>query len=495
MINKNQNLINLSEITKPVGLSFDESTDLPNGALSKIRGPFFFPGGTSRNERYYPPELWENALGQPRIQDKLKNLVMYGTVFHPKSEPPIEEYSHVITKLWIDKDPLTGKRVGMGEALILDTPRGKVLNTFLKLGSKWCVSSRASGTYISGKKTESGAQVVDPDSFQLETFDFTPDPGFLDAHPKLVESLERPTRNKIKTEGFLMEKEINEEVFKSLVRENKRLKEDLEESLNDNTLYEKLGRPEELAEALKTGEVVAKALRNYTRLGTVEEIKNIKTQDKKLRESLKKYKEIGKRKDIKEVLTIADKAAKKLTEYKELGSPKDVKEVFSRSVKLAEIAKTYRKLGKPSDIHEAFEKTHNALKLLKTYKSIGSVNDIQESYKKVLEMVKLLGKYRKFGQPKEIKESYAKMSDFVKTYKKKSLQSKAGLFAKEFNLSESTVLALIESVPTEKKLRKTLSRLHESSKEQRLALFSDDEKSKKATPVNESAVAKITRNL
>jgi len=484
----------LNDISTPVKFSFDESTDLPKGALSKIRGPFFFPGGTSRNERYYSPDLWESVLSQPRIQEKLKNLVMYGTVFHPKSEPPIEEYSHVITRLWIDTDPMTNKKVGMGEALILDTPRGKVLNTFLKLGSRWCVSSRASGTYVSGKKTESGAQVVDPESFQLDTFDFTPDPGFLDAHPKLVESLERPTKSKPKMEGFLMDREINEEVFKSLVRENKRLKEDLEESLNDNKAYEELGRPEEIGEALKSGKLVAKTLREYTNQGTVAEFKAIKSESKKLKESLDKYKTLGKRKEIREVLKVADEAAKKLIDYKEIGAVKDIKEVYSQSVKVAEIANKYKKLGVPDDIHKAFEKTHEAMGLLRTYKSIGSVDEIQESYKKVLEMVKLLGKYKRFGAPKEIKESYAKMADFVKTYKKKSLQSKASLLSKEFNVSESTVLALIESIPTEKKLRKTLGRLHESNKETRLALFSNDEKSK-ATPVNESSIAKITRNL
>ena len=489
----------LIDISSPVQFSIEESTTLPPGVLSKVSGPFFFPGGTSRNERYYPQELWEKALKQPRVQEKLKNLVMYGTVFHPKSEPPIEDYSHVITNLWIDRDPISGKRVGMGEAYILDTPRGKVLNTFLKLGSKWCVSSRASGAYISGKTTESGAQVVDPDTYQLDTFDFTPDPGFLDAHPRLVESLERlSNKGKTITEDFSMDNRevMNEEVFKSLLRENKNLKRDLDEALNNCRMYEDLGSPENIKEALESGKHVAKALREYTRHGSVDRIKTIRSERKKIKESLKKYKALGSRKAISEVLKVADKAVKRLNSYQEIGSPQDIKEVFSRSVKLSETTGKYKKLGTPFEIHEAFVKTRGALGLLKAYKKIGSVSEIQESYKKVLEMVKLLDKYRKFGDPTEIKESYAKMADFVTKYKKRSLQSKAPLLSQEFNVSESTVLALVESIPSEKKLRKTLSRLHESNKESRLALFEADNKDKKvASPVNESAVSKIAKNL
>lgn len=482
------------DISQPVSFVLEESTDLPPGVLSKIKGPFFFPGGTSRNERFYPNELWESVLSQPRIQEKLKNLVMYGTVFHPKVEPNIEEYSHVVKNLWIDTDPRTGKRVGLGEAYILDTPKGRILNTFLKLGSRWCVSSRASGAYIPNKKTESGAQVIDPETFQLETFDFTPDPGFLDAHPKLVESFERATKGKIITEDFVMEnRELNEEVFKSLVKENKNLKKDLEAALNDCSMYEDLGKPEDIKEALESGKHVAKALREYTRQGTVDEVKTVKSERKHIKEELKKYRQLGSRKAISEVLKAADLAARKLNKYQDIGSTKDIKEVFSRSVKLANIAKQYKRLGTPTDIHEAFVKTRDALKMLKTYKSIGSVDEIQESYKKVLEMVKLLGKYKKFGEPKEIKESYAKMADFVNKYKKRTIQSKAPLLSKEFNVSESTVLALVESIPNEKKLRKTLTRLSESGKESRLALFESTETKKEQ--VSESAVSKIARNL
>lgn len=483
----------IRDISQPVKFSLEESTSLPPGVLSKIKGPFFFPGGVSRNERYYPHELWEGVLSQSRIQEKLKNLVMYGTVFHPKSEPPIEDYSHVVTNLWIETDPSTGKRIGMGEALILDTPRGKVLNTFLKLGSRWCVSSRASGAYVPGKKTESGAAVVDPETYQLETFDFTPDPGFLDAHPKLVESLERPTSKKIITEDIFMNHEINEEVFKSLVRENKRLKEDLEKSFGDNSAYEDLGRPEDIKEALEAGRRLAKTVREYNRQGTVEDFKKIKEENKKLKESVIKYRKIGTRKTISEVMNMAEKIAKKLAEYQEIGSIKEIKEVYSRSVKLSEIVNQYKKLGVPTDIAEAFDKTKQAVDMLKLYRKIGSVAEIQESYKKVLEMVKLLDKYRKFGKPKEIKESYEKMAEFVSKYKKKSLQSKAALLAKEFNVSESTVLALVESIPVESKLRKALTRLSESNKESRLALFEATETKKEV--VNDSAISKITRNL
>jgi hypothetical protein len=423
---------------------------------------------------------------------------MYGTVFHPQKEPSIEEYSHVITNLWIDRDRVTGKKIGMGEALILDTPRGRVLNTFLKLGSRWCVSSRASGSFLPGKKTQSGAQIVDPDTFQLETFDFTPDPGFLDAHPKLVESLENPTKKNLVTEDFFMSldsKEImNEEVFKSLLRENKSLKRDLDEALANCSAYGSLGTPEAIKEALESGKHVARALKAYTKQGSLARIKRMRAERKRIKETLKKCKSLKSRKSITEALKDADKALKKLTEYRALGSPKEIKRVFESSVGVSEIARKYKKLGSPYEIHEAFVKTKALMSQLKAYRKIGTVQEIQESYKKVLKMVNLLNKYRKFGAPEEIKESYAKVADFVSMYKKKTLQSKAPLLAQEFNVSESTVLALIDSIPTERKLRKALSRLHESNKSYKMSMI-DSGRKENSVPMVESAVSKIARNL
>ncbi|KKL07363.1 hypothetical protein LCGC14_2586790, partial [marine sediment metagenome] len=112
--------------------------------LAKVKGEFFFPGGISRNQRYYPKSLWDKVLANEELREKVGNKTLFGTISHTQ---PIDDtamlegkISHIVTKLGID-----GKGKGIGEALLLDTDAGRVLNTFFRAGSKMFVSSRADG--------------------------------------------------------------------------------------------------------------------------------------------------------------------------------------------------------------------------------------------------------------------------------------------------------------------------------------------------------------
>lgn len=146
--------------------------------LGRVRGVFFVPNGTSRNKRYYPRQTWEKALEEckSRLEDG-----MLGTLLHPRTPEwahPVWS-SHVVKRLWIGEDDK-----GYGEAYVLDTPVGRVVNTFLRSGLvRLYVSSRAWG------KTErqGDVEVVVPGQYRLEAFDFVLEPGFLEARPELVE--------------------------------------------------------------------------------------------------------------------------------------------------------------------------------------------------------------------------------------------------------------------------------------------------------------------
>ena len=73
---------------------------------------------------------------------------------------------------------------GEAEDVILNTPMGNTLYTLLRSGVKLYVSSRADGGY--NGKDEDGNDILDPETYKLERFDFVHDPGFLDAKPKMI---------------------------------------------------------------------------------------------------------------------------------------------------------------------------------------------------------------------------------------------------------------------------------------------------------------------
>lgn len=152
--------------------------------LAKVVGPMFKPNGESRNRRFYSRKLWENVLSSPDTGRKLKSG-MLGTLLHPKDETyahPIHS-SHVIKKLWINES----NGLGYGEAYILDTPVGRIVNTLYRSGLVEMFSSTRSRGKLSTKKTSSNVPYVDEDHYYLESIDFVLDPGFLEAKPQLLE--------------------------------------------------------------------------------------------------------------------------------------------------------------------------------------------------------------------------------------------------------------------------------------------------------------------
>lgn len=175
------NLTDLSDDYTELIVELYEDAKLNNNkVLSKVKGQFFVPDGKSRNSRFYPRSLWEKVLGNEEIVESLSNG-MLGTLLHPtdpKMAHPLYS-SHVVKNLWIDE-----KGKGMGEAFILDTPVGRIVDTFHKSKLvKLFTSSRAWGSFKEGKKID-GMPVVDEENYVFKTFDIVLDPGFREAAPK-----------------------------------------------------------------------------------------------------------------------------------------------------------------------------------------------------------------------------------------------------------------------------------------------------------------------
>lgn len=176
----------------------DEVNNSRGAILAIVKGKHFCPGGTSRNHRWYPPELWTGVKNDENFMARLKRNAVVGRVGH---EPEITDedigegkFSHFTRNInW---------ETGEAESVIIDTPMGRNLLTCLRAGIVLFVSSRATGDYKG--KTESGDDIMDPDTYCLERFDFVQDPGFLEAQPSLVsESLNKDGGKMLAVESLL----------------------------------------------------------------------------------------------------------------------------------------------------------------------------------------------------------------------------------------------------------------------------------------------------
>ena len=350
--------------------------------LSKVRGVFFVPDGKSRNGRFYPKELWENVISDPEVKSRLKSKAMYGTVGHSQKidDDAILKglVSHIVTSMEIKN----GK--GIGEALILNTPAGKNLNTILQAGGSMFVSTRADGTF-EGKRE--GLPVVNPKTYNFNTVDFVLDAGFIEANPSLAESYNKilECNNDNKKEGNTM----SEKLLEMLSNDNSDLKFEVKTLTAD---------VQSLKEAKQTLE---------------DENKHLSEEMIKFEEANKKIKEME-----DEMETEAEKkkdGEEELKEYKEIGStPEQVKETLKESLEY--IKKVNEELGGFNAAKKALE---TAIEFKTKVNAEGGLNSLIEAKAKIKEMEeeKLLE-----SKNKEVKE----ISD-------------------ELNISEEKVTELLES--------------------------------------------------
>ena len=143
----------------------------------KVRGIFSEADSKNGNGRVYPEGLLMrevNKLG-PMMQERR----LCGELDHPNDEVVhLANVSHIITNLKME-----GKRL-MGEAEILDTPSGRILQELIKANVRVGVSSRATGSVEHDMKED--AYVVQ-DNLKMITWDMVADPSCQNAFPELVE--------------------------------------------------------------------------------------------------------------------------------------------------------------------------------------------------------------------------------------------------------------------------------------------------------------------
>ena len=393
-------LENLNDIIEPEkAFVFDEAKkgDVVDGqhVLARVKGQFFVPDGQSRNGRFYPKSLWERIISDPSIKRRLAKKIMFGTIGHDGelSEKAIREgmISHIVIDIGIDEN-----NKGMGEALILNTPAGRILNVVLRAGSELAVSSRANGTF-KGKKN--GIPVVDEETYDLDGWDFVIDPGFLEAQPEITESLQdlyKQYNIKEQNEGEdpMSEKTVDKTLVEHIANENADLKN-------------KVGAQADEIESLKEDSKTIS-----------EENANLKVELEKMETIVKAneaFSEIGTVEEIQEKLKLAEEAQKELAEFKELAdTPAETKTALEESLKYIEAIK------------EAF----GGLEAAKTAKEA-------------------LAKFEELGSYEAVEGALLKFKAFIDEKAEKEKAASIDKLAEELNFDKEKVKGLLEKYSEE----------------------------------------------
>lgn len=132
----------------------------------RIEGVFAQAEKKNRNGRVYGKGILEGAVGK-YIQEQVNENRAVGELNHPNGPTiNLDRVSHRITDLRFEGNDV------VGNALILDTPMGKIVKGLLEGGVKLGVSTRGMGSL----ERRNDANYV-KDDFQLSTVDIVQDPS------------------------------------------------------------------------------------------------------------------------------------------------------------------------------------------------------------------------------------------------------------------------------------------------------------------------------
>ena len=121
----------------------------------------------NRNGRIYPMEVLEKEVKRYN-KEQIKENRAFGELGHPEGPTiNLERASHMITDLYPD-----GKNF-IGEAKILSTPMGKIVENLMEDGAKLGVSSRGMGSL----NQKNGANYVRNDFYLATAADIVADPS------------------------------------------------------------------------------------------------------------------------------------------------------------------------------------------------------------------------------------------------------------------------------------------------------------------------------
>ena len=133
----------------------------------KLKGIFLQGDIKNRNGRVYPVEVLEKEVKRYNKEFIAQNRG-YGELGHPEGPTVnLERVSHMVTSLERD-----GKNF-IGEAKVMSTPMGKIVENIMDDGGKLAVSSRGMGSL----EQKNGANYVKNDFYLATAADIVADPS------------------------------------------------------------------------------------------------------------------------------------------------------------------------------------------------------------------------------------------------------------------------------------------------------------------------------
>tara|TARA_R110002096_G_scaffold24880_1_gene78345 strand:- start:805 stop:1422 length:618 start_codon:yes stop_codon:yes gene_type:complete len=157
------------------------------GKPMKIRGLFSEAEAVNGNKRIYSRKLLEREC--QKLGKMISERRLVGELDHPTNEVvSLSNASHLITGLAFE-----GNKI-IGEAEVLNTPSGKVLQELLKSGVQVGISSRATGS-LEQDMHEDCYRVQD--NLKMITWDMVSDPSCQGAFPTLSEGMLNEKRDPI----------------------------------------------------------------------------------------------------------------------------------------------------------------------------------------------------------------------------------------------------------------------------------------------------------
>ena len=377
-------------------LQFEESKGRL-GILGTVKGDFFFANTPSRNSRKYPAECWEKVQSNEDIQRLIKDRLMYGTIGHVDKDMDslLREglASHLTTKFGLLEDRITG----YGEADILDSPVGRILNSVIRSGSKLSISSKANGDYKG--KDENGVDEVDPEKFIFERFDFVIDPGFLKAKPQLQEAL---------NEAF---KDTRKYVF---MNNSNNGGDKMSQELLEKLTREKLAIEEQFSSLSKEYEAIKKA--NESQEEVVKQFKDIQPKYEASVDELNKLKK----------------------ELEPIGEPASI----FQALKLSKQAlKEYVELGDANSIRQALMKSRELGEQLKEHGGLGNIIDVLTRTKSIFETIK-----EKFGSIPQIENALISSKNYIQNTMREKREQETSELSAKYGVDESKVKTMLNKM-------------------------------------------------
>lgn len=346
--------------------------------IGRLEGPAADLLNPTRNGRKYGIKLWRNVENSEDFKEGMETLTIFGEADHPEDrlETSIKEIAVCLRKFEIRES----EGIVWCSFDILDTPNGRIVKELLDYGSQLGVSSRGSGEEV--PDSETGQNMIDPDTYLFICFDVVIMPAVKKARPTRVESVDRKLTSlnesiKVEIDHASTVQELNS--MKSIIEsaklpDNDSLMESINNKLNElnsgddisselmKDLEESIARCKELEE--ENNKLRSKESANNIRISEMNQlIKSMKANSKNLVESLRKcHNEISEYKDnIAECTDQYSECLDTISNLRESHS----KEVSLRKQAIEKVAKLERRISerdkKILKLKESISKSDNAI--------------------------------------------------------------------------------------------------------------------------------------